>query len=210
MVFISIIQGRGARFHTIGFNCNYCEIKSSQMLMDDVSAPIRTLTRMYHLCHMFPPGECVPFTCPGCGGVFSSQEDIDDDHAPADVGLYANSHFGGIWHQPPLLEIEPNKYIFCCRHLLLSLTSLLFKACVLPMLVNDTMAKVLNYILSQVGVCIPKVTKVSANPHTNQSHRIKFTGAECVRLIEQWDNIIDKLVRIAPMPEEAAVRAVSR
>ena len=77
------------------------------------------------------------------------------------------------------------------------------------MLVNDGMAKVLNFILSQIGVCIPKQTKVSANPHINQSHRIKFTGAECIRLIEHWDGIIDELVMLAPVHEVASERAKS-
>ena len=89
-------------------------------------------------------------------------------------------------------------YIMCCLHMILCLTKLMFKTCILPMLVRDEMANRLNFLLQQVGVCIPKQTKVAANPHTDQTQRIKFTGAECVRLLEHWDGMIDSLVLIAP------------
>ena len=189
----SNIQGQGGHFGRRGCNCTICEIDSIDLLRD-VPAQARTLARLYHQSHMFPPNDATPFTCPGCGAKFTCPDDIKKDNGPANMQAYELAHAGSGWHRPPLLPIEPIKYVLCCLHMLLSLTKLLFKRCIIPMLLDDTRATICNSMLQQLGICIPKQKKVAVNAAVNQSQRIKFTGAECLKLLEHWDVIVDTLV----------------
>ena len=190
---ISSIQGFGGHFARRGCNCNYCESDSSELLADKPGEK-RTLERMFHQRHMFPPGSNTPFKCPSCGARFDCQEQVDKEKRPSNMEKYAKEHAGNTWHKPPLLMIEPISYIVCCLHLLLSLTKLLYKACILPMLVTEELASSCNGMLAQIGVCIPRAKKVSREANKTQSQRIKFTGAECILLLENWDGIVERLV----------------
>ena len=133
--------GRDAHLGRKGQNCNYCEIDSTELLKDVVSNK-RTLCRIYMQCHMFPPNSNVAFSCPTCGKNFQTEQDVARE--PSNPEAYATAHAGASWHRPPLLRIEPIKYIVCCLHLLLSLTKLLFKAAILPMLLTEDLAKTFN------------------------------------------------------------------
>ena len=199
---ISCLDGLGGRFGRVGQNCTYCEVMSTDLLSDTASVK-RTLERLFHQCHLFPPGNTDPFQCPGCGAKFSTLNDIRADTAPANMDEYARQHASSIWHKPPLLPIEPIDHIMCCLHLLLSLTKLLFKAAILPLLANDDMASHLNEMLRQLGVCIPKQKKVVVDANKSQSQRIKFTGEECLKLLEHWDCIVHELVMKSPNRAEA-------
>ena len=201
-MFINCLQGLGGHFARVGQNCNYCEVMSTELLSDVVSTK-RTLERLFHQCHMFPPGNTAPFQCPGCGEQFNTLHDVEADVAPTNVDDYCRRHAGSAWHRPPLLPIEPIDHIICCLHLLLSLTKLLFKAAILPLLANDEMASHLNEMLRQLGVCIPKQKKVVVDANKSQSQRIKFTGEECLKLLEHWDCIVHELVMKFPNVVEA-------
>ena len=190
---ISSIQGYGGHFGRRGQNCNYCEADSCELLSDQPGIK-RCLERIFHQRHMFPPGSQTPFKCPNCGARFDSQDQADKENRPSNMEKFAKEHAGSSWHQPPLLLIEPIKYIVCCLHLLLSLTKLLYKTCILPMLVTEELALSCNLMLGQIGVCIPKAKKVSREANKSQSQRIKFTGAECILLLENWDPIVERLV----------------
>ena len=104
---ISSIQGYGGHFGRRGQNCNYCEIDSVDLL-NDVPAVQRTLIRIYHQCHLFPPHDPSPFTCPGCGAKFESDGDVKNDKQPGNMIAYQMSHGGSTWHKPPLLPLEPH------------------------------------------------------------------------------------------------------
>jgi hypothetical protein len=143
---------------------------------------------------MFPPDDATPFTCPGCGAKFCCADDVTKDKAPSNMQAYELAYAGTGWHRPPLLPIEPIKLFLCCLHMLLSLTKVMFKTCIIPMLLDDKMATICNNMLHQIGICIPRQKNVAVNAAVNQSRRIKFTGAECVKLLEHWDVIIDNLV----------------
>ena len=198
---ISSIQGHGGHFARRGKNCQYCEIDSADLL-NDMAGEKRCLVRMYHQRHLFPPNSTSPFKCPSCGAAFNSQADIDQEKAPANMLKYVREHAGAYWHIRPLLDLEPCKYIVCCLHLLLSLTKLVFKTCILPMLVTEDVAQLLNSMLLEIGVCIPKAKKVAQDSNKSQSQRIKFTGAECLKLLEFWDCIVDRLVESSGRSEE--------
>ena len=189
---ISAILGRDGHFGRRGQNCNYCEVDSIDLLNDVVSIQ-RTLKRIYQQCHMFPPDSTAPFTCPSCGKRFETEQDVASERTPSNPEAYAAGHGGASWHRPPLLPIEPIKYIVCCLHLLLSLTKLLFKAAILPMLLTDDLAKIFNTMMAEIGVCIPKLTKIPTDANMAQSRRIKFTGAECLKLLQYWDVIVEEL-----------------
>ena len=191
---ISAILGRDGRYGRRGQNCNYCEVESIDLLRDVVSNK-RTLARIYQQCHMFSPDSKVPFSCPSCGKKFQTEQDVALETKPSNMEAYAKSHAGAYWHRPPLLLIEPAKYIVCCLHLLLSLTKLLFKAAILPMLLTDDLAKLFNGMLAEIGVCIPKQQKVAKDANKHQSRRIKFTGAECLKLLQFWDAIVEQLIQ---------------
>ena len=191
---IAGILGRDGTFGRRGQNCNYCEVDSIDLLKDVLSNK-RTLARIYQQCHMFPPNCKVPFSCPSCGKKFDTEQDVAQESSPSNMDAYAKAHAGASWHRPPLLPIEPIKYIVCCLHLLLSLTKLLFKAAILPMLLTDELARILNAMLAEIGVCIPKQKKVPKDANKNQSRRIKFTGAECLKLLQFWDPIVEQLAQ---------------
>ena len=190
---ISSIQGHGGHFARRGKNCNYCESDSCELLSNNPGVK-RTLERIYQQRHMFPPNSSTPFKCPNCGARFDDQRQIDKETRPLNMEKFAADHAGNTWHQPPLLDMEPLKYIVCCLHMLLSLTKLLYKTCILPMLVTEELAASCNSMLAQVGVCIPRAKKVSRDASKSQSQRIKFTGAECVILLENWDAIVERLL----------------
>ena len=189
---ISAILGRDGRYGRRGQNCNYCEVDSVDLQKDDVSV-VRTLSRIYQQCHLFPPDSGAPFTCPSCGKRFQTELDVARESAPSNLEAYAAAHAGASWHKPPLLPIEPAKYIVCCLHMLLSLTKLLFKAAILPMLLTEDLAKTFNTMMSEIGVCIPKLSKIPTDANKSQSRRIKFTGAECLKLLQYWDAIVEQL-----------------
>ena len=189
---ISAILGRDGRYGRRGQNCNYCEVDSIHLLNDDVSV-MRTLSRIYQQCHLFPPDCTDPFKCPSCGKLFQTEQDVARESSPSNPEAYATAHAGAYWHRPPLLRIEPIKYIVCCLHLLLSLTKLLFKAAILPMLLTEDLAKTFNTMMTEIGVCIPKLSKIPTDANKSQSRRIKFTGAECLKLLQYWDAIVVKL-----------------
>ena len=190
---ISSIIALAGKYGSMGQNCNYCEVDSLDLL-NDVPITRRTLTRIYHQAHLFPPDSSEPFNCPSCGKAFNDISDVTKDSAPASMAKYTKAHAGVSWHVCPLLPLEPMAYIVCCLHLLLSLTKLLFKSLILPMLVNDDVAACLNAMLSEIGVCVPKQTKVVQNGNLSQSARIKFTGKECLKLLEFWDAIVSQLI----------------
>ena len=190
----SCILGFGGHFARAGQNCNYCEVHTDNLLKDDTSVP-RTLARIYHQCHLFPPNSTEPFECPGCGAKFETVACVAGERQPSDMAEYVRTHAGSTWHRPPLLPIEPIKFIVCCLHLLLSLTKLLFKVAIVPMLLTEKLAQLLNDMLANLGVCIPKQKKVPRDACKNQSQRIKFTGAECLTLLEYWDPLVAELVK---------------
>ena len=190
---IASLLALAGKYASMGQNCNYCEIDAIDLLKD-VECAQRTLTRIYHQAHMFPPGNANAFACPSCGKVFNDTNHVLNDRAPGDKTRYTKAHAGVSWHVPPLLPLEPTDYIVCCLHLLLSLTKLLFKTLILPMLTNEEVAGCLNNMLREIGVCVPKQKAVEQNANKSQSSRIKFTGAECLKLLEFWDAIVSKLV----------------
>ena len=114
-----------------------------------------------------------------------------NDIGPDNVADYERDHAGTGWHRPPLLDIEPCDYMLCTLHLMLSLTRLLFKKRILPMLTNDYVAERLNNFICSLGICVPKQTKVGASMHSERSNRIRFTGPDCLKVIERWDEMVD-------------------
>ena len=197
---ISCILGYGGHYGRVGQNCNYCEVHTTDLLKDVVSEP-RTLARIFHQCHLFAPNSTEPFQCPSCGAKFSSQADVTNEKPPSDMAEFVRTHAGSSWKHPPLLPIEPIQFIVCSLHLLLSLTKLMFKAAILPMLLTDKLAKLLNDMLAQIGVCIPKQKKNPRDACKNQSQRIKFTGAECLTLLEHWDTLVAEIVKQSEQAE---------
>ena len=75
------------------------------MLTDGKVGAPRTLQRLYHLAHLFAP-DGKPFKCPACRKTFECQDQIDSDPVP-DAGVFEHTHFGAVFHQRPLLDIEP-------------------------------------------------------------------------------------------------------
>ena len=190
MVFISNLLGLGGHFGRAGANCVYCEVHSSR-LFDRNASTKRTLTRLYQMAHLLRPGESLPFECPGCRKVFNTTADLDADVEPQSSIEYERAHASSAWHRAPLVDIEPSEYVMCCLHLLLSLSKLLFKKRILPMLHSDAQAKSLNEFLKSIGVCIPNQGKVGDSLATEQSYRVRFTGPDCVALLKFWDEIVD-------------------
>ena len=199
MVFTACVQGRDNGFASDGYNCNYCEVHNTKL---HILAPstVRTLNRQYHLSHEFDPTNPIAFDCPGCGKHFETKEDVAQE--PVDRRIYADKHFGQNWHCPPLLHIEPARYIVCVLHLLLSCTKLIFKKGVLQMLESETQAVTLNARLKTLGICVPNQTKVSDRVASDQSRRVQFTGNECVKLLEAWDVVVNEIVCQAVRPAE--------
>lgn len=171
---IASILALAGKYASMGQNCNCCEIESVTLLKD-VDCVQRTLARIYHQAHISPPNSTNPFACPSCGKRFNDADDVLSDQAPGDRTKYTKAHAGVSWKVPPLLDIEPISFIVCCLHLLLSLTKLLFKTLILPMLINDGVAQCLNQMLRQIGICVPKQQKVDQNVNKNQSARIYQT-----------------------------------
>lgn len=189
MVFSACVQGRDNGFGREGFNCNVCEVNSRDLHVLTASRE-RTLARQYQLSHSFDPTNPLPFQCPGCSKKFTSEADVITETAPVNQREFADEHFGQGWHRPPLLHIEPNRYIVCVLHLLLSCTKLIFKKGILPMLENEQQASTLNARLRSLQICVPNQRKVSVRIAQDQSTRVKFTGKECIRLLEFWDQVV--------------------
>ena len=189
MVFISNLLGLGGHFGRVGHNCVYCEVHST-CLFDRKPSTKRTLSRLYAMAHLLRPGSAFPFTCPGCLKEFKTQKDLDDDVEWDYPVEYERQHMSSGWRRPPLIDVEPADYVLCCLHLLLSLTKLLFKKRVLPMLHSDEQAIQLNDFLSRIGVCIPKQTKVGQSLATEQTGRVRFTGPDCIALMRHWDEML--------------------
>ena len=207
-VFVSECGGRGAHYNREGYKCNYCEVPSSK-LFDVEPSTLQTLARVYALSHSFNPCNPQAFTCPGCGKVFTNVSDIDAESEPLDSRVFSDTHFGQEWHRAPLLHIEPNRFLICILHLLLSCTKLLVKHCILPMLVTEAIAVRFNQHMENLKICIPKQVKRGATAASDVARRVKFTGAECVVLLEHWDWIIDDLVIGAPDIDAARARATT-
>ena len=201
MVFTACVQGRENGYARDGYNCNYCEVHTRDLHKLTPSRP-RELTRQYHLSHTFDPTNPVTFNCPGCGKLFETVADVDEDLPPVSPRDYADSHFGQSWQRPPLLHIEPSRYILCVLHLLLSCTKLVFKRGILEMLESEAQATLLNNRLQSLSICVPKQRKVSVKVAHDQSTRVKFTGKECVTLLEAWDGIVDEIVGVCINPDE--------
>ena len=190
MCFISHLLGLGAHFGRSGMNCLWCEVLDTK-LYDKCPSKKRTLERLYHMAHMVAPGGSFPFRCPGCDIEFASQADVDSEVCPSDMLAYEKEHASTSWHRPPLTNIEPDHYILCCLHLILSLTKVIFKKRILPMLFTETQAKRLNSFLSSVGVCLPHQKKVGDSTDSEQSGRVRFTGPDCVTLMKHWDCMVE-------------------
>ena len=190
MVFISNLLGLGGHFGRSGSNCVYCEVDSTR-LFDRAPSTKRNLARLYQMAHLVGPDNPLPFSCPGCHKHFATQEDIAEDPEWEVPIEYAKVHCSTSWHRPPLIDIDPKDYILCCLHLLLSLTKLIFKKRILPMLHNDTQAEQLNTFLGSIGVCIPKQGKVGSSRVTEQTGRVRFTGPDCVALLKFWDPMVN-------------------
>ena len=199
MEFSSCVQGREGAFGKKGCNCNYCIVHTSD-LHGLVPSPMRTLKLLNELSHSFDPTHPIPFTCRGCNKHFDNPGDVTAELEPVDSREYTDSHFGQMWHRPPLLHIEPDRYVVCVLHLLLSCTKLLFKKGILEMLETEKQAEVLNTRLQILQVCVPKQRKLSANVAHDQSSRVKLTGKECVTLLENWDNLIDEIMSLSEHP----------
>ena len=192
-MFVSEALGLGGHFSGQGFNCPWCESHTDLLWSDETSTP-RSLGRLYQLSHTFDPTNTTPFTCPSCN-FFCDEGSHRSEDPPACAKTYRDAHFGVEWHQPPLLHIPPRKWIVCVLHLLLSCTKLLFKECIVPLLVTEDRAKRLNDQLAHLRICIPRQSKRAAMAASDQSRRVKFTGKECVTLLSHWDGILDDLCR---------------
>ena len=192
MVFISNLLGLGGHFGRAGENCVYCEVHSTR-LFDRNASTKRTLSRLvlYQMAHLLRPGDSLPFQCPGCNKVFNNSSDLDADVEPQCRLEYERAHASSSWHRAPLVDIEPADYVLCCLHLLLSLSKLIFKKRILPMLFSDGQAKALNDFLHKIGICVPKQGKVGDSLATEQSHRVRFTGADCIALLKFWDEMVE-------------------
>ena len=189
-MFISNLLGLGAHFGREGQNCLFCQVYSNKIFHKTPSKP-RTLERLYRMAHMLGPGVSLPFDCPGCKRHFATQDDLASELEPLDTSAYEKAHASSGWHRPPLVNIEPQQYILCCLHLLLSLTKLLFKKRILPMLFTESQALKLNMFLSSIGVCLPRQHKVGDTVDSEQSGRVRFTGPDCVALMSHWDYMVD-------------------
>ena len=143
------------------------------------------------MAHLVGPGVSLPFRCPGCKVKFSTQEELDNELCPENMLEYEKVHASSAWHRPPLINIEPDHYVLCCLHLILSLTKVLFKKRILPMLHSDAQAKELNLFLASVGICLPHQKKVGDTIHTEQTGRVRFTGPDCVVLMRHWDYMVN-------------------
>ena len=190
-MFVSEALGLGGNFAGQGFNCPWCECHSDDLWSDQVSVT-RTLSRQYQLSHTFDPTNTSPFTCPSCQ-FFCDRSTQAAEVAPSCFKTFRATHFGVEWHQSPLLHIEPSKWIVCVLHLLLSCTKVLFKECVLPLLVSEERAARLNEQLAHLQICIPRQSKRAACAASDQAKRVKFTGKECLILLSHWDGILDDL-----------------
>ena len=201
MVFSACVQGRENSYGRNGYNCNHCEVHTRDLHVLTPSRA-RTLLRAYQLSHTFDPTNPAPFDCPGCGKNFGTPADVAADPSPTNAREFSDSHFGQRWRHPPLLHIEPQNYIVCVLHLLLSCTKLVFKKGILQMLESEHQADVLNARLKSLQICVPKQRKMSVRVAQDQSTRVKFTGKECVILLEAWDSVVDEIVGCCEEPNQ--------
>ena len=199
LIFMSMNMGLGGHFARVGKNCIYCECASVDLLKPIVSQ-IRSLERLYHMSHLFPPSNPMPFDCPGCGAHFDSQSDVDSDPRPLSERDHEDTHASSGWKRRPLLNIEPSDHILCTLHLLLSLSKLIFKSRILPMLLTDDIAERCNSYLKSVGICIPTQNKVAGDTAKSCANRISFTGKEASLLLVYWDSLVDLCCIGAPSP----------
>ena len=68
------------------------------------------------------------------------------------------------------------------------------------MLGSENQATILNNRLQRLHVCVPKQRKLSVRVAQDQSARVKFTGKECIVLLESWDRIVDEIIAAAEDP----------
>ena len=190
LMFMSMNLGLGGHYGRVGMNCIYCECKSCDLLKPIVSQE-RSLQRLYHMSHLFPPFNASPFVCPGCGAYFASQSDIDNDPRPVSERAYEDIHASSGWKRRPLLNIEPIDHILCTLHLMLSLSKLIFKSRIIPMLLTEDIAERCNSYLKEIGICIPTQNKVAGDSAKTCAHRISFTGKEATLLLVNWDSLVD-------------------
>ena len=202
-IFMSMNLGLCGRFGRIGKNCIYCECDSCDLLKLIVSQP-RTLDRIYHMSHLFPPSNQIPFDCPGCGAHFNSQVDVDNDPQPASEREYEDVHASSGWKRRPLLNVEPSDHIICTLHLVLSLSKMIFKSRILPMLLTENIAQSCNAYLKSIGICIPTQNKVAGDTAKTCANRISFTGKEANLLLMHWDSLVDLCCIGAPSQSASA------
>ena len=203
LMFMSMNMGLGGHFGRVGENCIYCECASNELLKQIVSQP-RTLERLYHMSHLFPPFNNLPFNCPGCGLRFESQSDVDNDPPPVSQRLHEDTHASSGWKRRPLLNVEPIDHVLCTLHLVLSLSKLIFKSRILPMLLSDDIAERCNNYLRSIGICIPTQNKVAGDTAKSCASRISFTGKECGLLLAHWDSLVDLCCIGAPNASASA------
>ena len=197
MIFLSHILGLGGHFGRDGKNCLFCEVDSCDLFKKE-SCKKRTLRRLYRMAHLLAPGDKFPFTCPGCKQKFTTQLDIDNDEAPANMVDFEKTHASTGWHRRPLLDVEPTHVVMCCLHLVLSLTKLLFKKRILCMLHTSDQARRLNCLLASIGICIPKQGKVGDTVAQDQTGRIRFTGPDCFALMRNFNAVVAEVLKGAP------------
>ena len=201
-MFMSMNMGLGGHFGRVGENHIYCECASNELLKQIVSQP-RTLERLYHMSHLFPPFNNLPFNCPGCGLRFESQSDVDNDPPPVSQRLHEDTHASSGWKRRPLLNVEPIDHVLCTLHLVLSLSKLIFKSRILPMLLSDDIAERCNTYLKSIGICIPPKTGRRRHCKTCVK-RISFTGKEAELLLIHWDSLVDLCCIGAPSKSASA------
>ena len=196
-MFMSMNLGLGGYFARDGKNCIYCECDSCDLLKQIVSQQ-RSVDRLYHMSHLFPPSNQNPFDCPGCGSHFETQSDIDNDPSPVSERAHEDAHASSGWKRRPLFNVEPIDHILCTLHLVLSLSKLIFKSRILPMLLTEDIAERCNMYLKSIGICIPTQNKVAGDTAKICAGRISFTGKEAALLLIHWDILVDVCCTGAP------------
>lgn len=184
----SMMLGLGGRFHTQGSNCIHCHIHSSDLHVFETNrVHHRARQELWWCAHLPDPQASVqtrfPFTCPGCGQSFHSQEQIDSDIPTVSEKQYREQHWSTSHHQGPLLDVEPSKVYICCLHLLLSITKVLFNLSVRLHIHTAQQARVVNTLMEELDIEAPTITPITKSTKS-VGKPLSFTGAECVRVLK--------------------------
>ncbi len=127
-------MGKRGAFRSSGAELPMCNCPASERSCLTYQCTCETIDGLFHLAHQAPQwttGPKFPFTCPACGTSFANESETREEQPPVDLKAYEKLHHCVVWHQGPLVPVEPRRIVVDTLHFLLSCVKKMYKVFIL-------------------------------------------------------------------------------